>query len=607
MLPINHSLNNGRYQIIKSVGQNGSGFLYEGFDNALRSNVIIKEFIIKLGKVSTLSQQEAMKLAFADEAKNLKQINHAAFLQIQDYFSEIDRHYLVIESINQSGLSELLEKKGRAFSYSEIINWTEQLLHALSHIHSQTPRMIHRDINPYILKVGADGKIKLPPPEVSKKLLENSNKTSEQTPFVATKLHFLPLEQIWEGLDTASQKVILNSYNEKSEENLKQPTDAASDIYALGATMYYLLTAQLPVDALERSIDILEGKPDPLQSPINLNPSVPIELSDVLMKALELKRENRFGMTAMMHQVLRTISVKIKEREAENLLAEEAREEAEALEELHLAEQNRLVLERELVEQQALEIEAAEKRLEEERLAIGKKKLEIEAERNRQKDLAAQKAVKPEPVPAAIEIPVIEVKDAFPEDEPQKSVEQAIAPQVEQTRESASQSFYAATHNVKADDISAVPSNYTQDSGELFADTQKSGSGFWKIPVIALALIALSGAGFGIWYSKQSQTQAVTVETSTQELPTQSTATNETQVTAPTAEPSPATTTAQTIEPKIETPANTNQPTVAAAPIKIKPVATPTPAKPKKQSTPPPQTAENQKKPVTVDDIINDN
>jgi serine/threonine protein kinase len=602
MLSTNQSLNQGRYRIVKATGQSSSGVLYEAFDTVLQSNVFLKEIVIKLGKVSTVSQQEAIKLAFSDEAKNLKQISNESFHQVLDYFSEIDRHYLVIESNEESNLKDLLEKKGRAFSYSDAINWAEQILNALSHIHSQTNPLIHRDIKPQNITLSSSGKIKLSPPEISRKLIEKFAKPDDNQSYNAASLHFLPLEQIWEGLDSASQKVILNSYNEKSEETLKQPTDAASDIYSLGATLYYLLTAQLPIDALERSIDILEGKSDPLLPPIKLNASVPVEISDILMKALEIKRENRFNMTAMMRQVLRTSVLKIKEREDAELLAEEAREEAEALQELQLAEQKKLDLDDQMIEQKALEIEAEQKRLEAQRELIEKKKLEIEAARKRQKESVVQKETKAATKQIPVEKPVVEARNSNLKDEVFKLSEQKTAPQPSQNTETAPMSFYNATNDVKTEEKSFTEQTPIEKSSEIFDDTPKSQGGLWKIPVIAVALIALSGAVFGIWYSKQSAAETKT----TAETTTQATSADEPPKTVSASENAPVPTGEQTTETK-SSPANT-LPQTSANPVtaKVKPVVTPTPAKPKKQATPP-QTAENQKKPVTVDDLINDN
>jgi len=117
-------------------------------------------------------------------------------------------------------------------------------------------------------------------------------------------LNYRPLEQLWGGLDGASQKVILNSYDERSRRILQQPLDARSDIYSVGATLYHVLTRTLPKDALERSIEILDGNSDPLTAPADLDSSIPEEISEVIMKSMELRREHRYDSAAIMRQVL---------------------------------------------------------------------------------------------------------------------------------------------------------------------------------------------------------------------------------------------------------------------------------------------------------------
>src|SRR5205823_9611437 len=99
---------------------------------------------------------------------------------------------------------------------------------------------------------------------------------------------YQPLESVWSGLDRASQNVISHSYDDHALEVLEQPSDIRSDIYSLAATLYHLSTNRKPVDALERSIEILDGKQDPLMPPKMLNSLISEGFEAFLMKALEL-------------------------------------------------------------------------------------------------------------------------------------------------------------------------------------------------------------------------------------------------------------------------------------------------------------------------------
>jgi serine/threonine protein kinase len=94
MPAIDEVLQQGRYRILHRFGQNGAGAVYEAYDNNLKTNVVLKEILVKLKKVMTLAQQQTLKLAFASEAKILTEITHESFQRVHDYFSEIDRNQL---------------------------------------------------------------------------------------------------------------------------------------------------------------------------------------------------------------------------------------------------------------------------------------------------------------------------------------------------------------------------------------------------------------------------------------------------------------------------------------------------------------------------------
>ena len=124
---------------------------------------------------------------------------------------------------------------------------------------------------------------------------------------------------IWEKLDPASQRVILNGFDEESEQSLTKQPDVRCDIYSLGATLYHLLTGKLPVNALERSIELLEENPDPLSAPHKINPNITVELSDVLMKSLKIRREDRFHSALEMHEELENVFILLRERKIREL------------------------------------------------------------------------------------------------------------------------------------------------------------------------------------------------------------------------------------------------------------------------------------------------
>ena len=123
---------------------------------------------------------------------------------------------------------------------SDIVRWADQLLDALEYLHARTPAIIHQNINPQNVRLTSEFKIKLLLPPA--KLMKISRKIRNGA------INYKALEQLWLGLDYASQKVIANSLEEKSEQILREPADARTDLYGLAATLYHVLTGIVPAD-----------------------------------------------------------------------------------------------------------------------------------------------------------------------------------------------------------------------------------------------------------------------------------------------------------------------------------------------------------------------
>lgn len=575
MLTTNQNLQQERYRIVGQLGQTDAGASYEAFDNTLGTNVLLKEIRDNLGKVTTPAQLEARKMSFAKRARTLTEMKHESLLAVKDFFSEIDHHYLVTEFTGGNTLGELFEKNKNPFPLADVSNWADSLLDALNYLHTLTPPVIHGEVKPQNITLSADGKVKLLVFNLVKSA-DEINAAASRT-FDAAVLPYLPLEQIWQGLDAASKKVILTNYDDKSERVLEQPADARSDVFTLAATIYHLLTARIPADALTRSIDILEGKADPLQSPTLINPSVPKEISEVLMKALEIKRENRFSSAVIMRQVLRTAFARVKERESN--AAKSARMEDDA------------VLEIPVVEPKPIVTAPA---------PAAPKNLEMESEQARQLELIKQQLRETEARRLEAEQRAVEAEKRLLEAE--KEVEKPVL--VEYAQEFASLAPAA---------VPAEPKNFTSadeyssdEYSGMFAEPPKEGGAFKKVAAAAVALVVLGGAGFGIFTVMQSK--------STEQMPTISTV--NAAIPAPTAENNPAPPTETAPETNEQATTETTQPadstsTEAVNPAAFKPkpaIATPTPqtAQVKKPASTPAKTAETQKK-VTLDDLLKDN
>jgi serine/threonine protein kinase len=317
MLTSNQLLQKGRYRIINSLANDHNVGFYAAYDTVSNANVVLRESVSNAnvvlresvgngGQGATPAQIESVNAAFMGDAKTLSGVKHDALLSVRDYFSEVDRQYLVMESVEGQDLASFLDTNEKRPAVSDVLKWADQLLDGLSFLHSLPKPFVHRDVRPDNIRLTKNYSVKLLTAGLESWVGSGVNATKNYSGD-DVMLHYRPLEQLWNGLDPTSQKVIANSFSDESSRIITQPLDARCDLYSLAATMYHILSRTLPSDALERAIEILEGNPDPLQPLSEVESSVPAEVSAAIMKALSIKREDRFASaTEMRNELLRS-------------------------------------------------------------------------------------------------------------------------------------------------------------------------------------------------------------------------------------------------------------------------------------------------------------
>lgn len=299
MLAVNETLQN-RYRITRQLGHGGMGAVYEAIDERFGEPIALKEI---LNETVNEKQKSLFAKAFEREAKSLAKAKHEVIPFVRDYFFERNRQFLVMELVEGDDLSKLLENRKNAFPLEDTLRWLDQLLDALDYLHNLTPPIIHRDIKPQNLKLNYRRKIKLLDFGIAKNTDATATTTTNHT-FIGATLNYSPTEQILRVIDSTFREYILLKHKEKAEKILNQNTDARCDLYALGATFYHLLTNHLPVDSVKRTLEVWEDKKDPLIVLTKLNPNIPSAISDCLMKAMEIERDNRFSTAIEMQKAL---------------------------------------------------------------------------------------------------------------------------------------------------------------------------------------------------------------------------------------------------------------------------------------------------------------
>jgi serine/threonine protein kinase len=247
-----------RFVIEEQIGRGGMGAVYIATDRKFGSRAAIKE---------RAYEDPELARAFEREARLLNSLHHPILPHVSDYFSEEGRYFLVMEHIAGEDLSTVLARDG-AFPADQVVRWTLELLDGLDYLHSQEPLVIHRDIKPGNLKLTPRGNIMLLDFGLAKET--ESNTLAGRSVFGYSR-RYSPLEQI-EGTGT----------------------DARSDIFSLGATVFHVITGEPPIDALARASAIVAGRPDPLVLASEINPQVPEKVASIINTALALNADYRF-------------------------------------------------------------------------------------------------------------------------------------------------------------------------------------------------------------------------------------------------------------------------------------------------------------------------
>ena len=257
-----------RYRVTELVGEGGMGAVYRAEDLLLEGRLCaLKEIAPDLGADQPLITEARDQ--FYREASTLARLDHPNLPKVSDYFSDSGREYLVMDFVPGKDLRQLMEEalvQGKFLPEEQVLRWAEQLCDALEYLHALQPPVLHRDIKPGNIKLTPAGAIKLVDFGLVKLMAPDDNRTITVLQGRGT-VQYTPLEQY--GGDTGH-------------------TDARSDIYSLGGTLYHLLTGKPPLDAKQRFL-----RPNTMQSPRQLNPAISPRTDAAILHALAMHPDQR--------------------------------------------------------------------------------------------------------------------------------------------------------------------------------------------------------------------------------------------------------------------------------------------------------------------------
>ncbi len=246
---VGKSVLEGRYELIGLLGQGGMGTVYMARDQRLHNRPCV---VKKLRDDFYREEDKRKAVAFFErEAGVLSQLSHPNIVHVLDYFEENYDYYLVMEYVEGSDLENVLKLRGEPFSEAQVLDWALQILDVLDYLHSNEPAVIYRDLKPSNIMIDVKNRVKLVDFGIARPCEDNADNTH------VVSAGYSPPEQYWGA------------------------ADPRSDLYALGATMFFLLTGKEPV-ALHPC------------APAEINRSVSPNTNAVVLKATAQDPDSRY-------------------------------------------------------------------------------------------------------------------------------------------------------------------------------------------------------------------------------------------------------------------------------------------------------------------------
>ncbi len=259
-----------KYEIIASIGKGGMSNVWLGRDRRLDKLWAVKEI-----KPNVAGRQGAAnRQAIIDEANFMKRLDHPAIPRVVDIIDTGNSIFVVMDYVNGTALNKVLRQQGAPFEQEEVIDWGIQLCDVLGYLHTIHPPngypVVYRDLKPSNVMLRDDGSVKLIDFGISMELLPGGPSDRR---VIGTVGYGAP-----EQVDPEVHKSV--------------PVDTRADIYALGVTLYSLVTAHTP-----RVVKDEHGRQtiDFVMRPIrDWNPQLSDGLQAIIERATQREPQNRY-------------------------------------------------------------------------------------------------------------------------------------------------------------------------------------------------------------------------------------------------------------------------------------------------------------------------
>ncbi len=267
---------NDRYEIEELLGQGGMSSVYRAYDHNLRRTVAVKMIH------PHLSTDPNFVSRFEEEAASVAQLRNPNIIQVFDFAQEEDTYYMVLEFVPGETLEDhldRLQKQNRRMEIKDAAKYTAEICDALEYAHKRG--LIHRDIKPANIMLDVQGQAILMDFGIAK--------------IVGGKQH------------TATGAVVGTALYMSPEVIKGEQVDKRADIYALGVTLFEILTGRPPFKADSAMTVLMMHVNDPVPDIKQLNQDVPDAMVEIVKKALAKDRNDRYQSAAEFARALRSL------------------------------------------------------------------------------------------------------------------------------------------------------------------------------------------------------------------------------------------------------------------------------------------------------------
>ena len=255
----------GKYEILRELGRGGMSIVYLAMDKRLNKQWAIKEF----RKDKDDENRRVALESLLKEANIMKKLDHPTLPRIVDIIDQDSTIYIVMDYIEGESLNKVLDAYG-AQPQDAVIEWAKQLSEVLDYLHTRKPPVIYRDMKPANIMLKPDGTIRLIDFGIAREYKEGSTGDTE---IIGTRGYAAP-----------------EQFGEKGQ------TDARTDIYSLGVTLYHLVTGKNPAEP-----------PYEIYPIRHWNPNLSSGLEWLIQKCTQLNPNDRFQSCAEVIYVLNNL------------------------------------------------------------------------------------------------------------------------------------------------------------------------------------------------------------------------------------------------------------------------------------------------------------